>query len=154
MSVKVTVKADGLERIARELQSPAVNRRVGELVVDEMRDGLSKGLSPVRGVRRFAPYKDREKYPADRKPARPVNLYLSGEMLAALEPFIRGSRLYVGIRDTEQAVKAKAHQEGTKNMVARRFMPTADGEEFNVTITRKIRNLYAEILSAIIKRAK
>lgn len=154
MKVKVTVKADGLASIVKQLQSPAVNRKVGELVVDEMRDSLKSGLSPVRGIRRFTPYKDREKYPADRKPARPVNLYLSGEMLAALEPFIRGSRLYVGVRDSEQAVKAKAHQEGTANMAARRFMPTADGEEFTVTITRKIRDLYAKILSDIIKRAK
>jgi hypothetical protein len=154
MSVKITIKTDGIKKISKELTSPRVNMKVGELIVEQMKQSIAAGLSPVRGLRRFASYKDTEVYPGGVKPNRPVNLFLSGEMLAALLPKLKGSRLYVGIQDAKQAEIAKAHQTGTKHMVARRFMPTADGEEFTVTITRAIRNLYAKILSDIIKRSK
>jgi len=154
MTVKVTVKTTSYKAFKDKMQSPATQSKVGDEVIKEIKTSLDAGVSPVREVRRYPRYKDPLKYPADQKPKLPVNLKLSGDMLAALEYWFRGSRMWIGIRDPKQAVKAKAHQDGTEHLPQRRFLPTKDGEEFTVTITRKIRNLYAKILSDIIRSVR
>jgi len=146
MSGKVTVKADSLRSVLNELNSPAMTRRVGELVVEEVKDSLEVGLSPVRGVRRFQQYTD--PYPGNKKASRPVNLKLTGAMLDALKYFFRGSRLFVGITGSE-GVKAQAHNDGQGNMPERHFLPTRAGEEFTVSIMQKVKNLYERMLSGM-----
>jgi hypothetical protein len=152
--MKVVVKAKGVENMIKELNSPRVQTRVGAEIVTAMKESIAAGVSPIRGERRFVAYKDAEKYPANRKSRRPVNLFLSGDMLGALKYWILGSRLFIGIDDPTQAAKAKGHQTGANGIPKRRFIPSNKNEEFTVTITRRIRNLYAKILSDIIKRAR
>jgi hypothetical protein len=153
MTVEVKVTASGFEEIKRRMGSQAVGRRVAKLIIDEMKKSLSRGVSPVRGVRRFPRYKDPMNYPGDQKSRLPVNLKLSGDMLDSLAPVFRGSRMWIEI-GKDQTDKASAHQEGTPHMAARRFMPTNEGEEFTVTIQRSVRNLYARILSDIISSVR
>jgi hypothetical protein len=142
-----------LDRIRAELSSKRTKQKAGEQLIADMKDSISKGISPVRGVRRFVRYKDADKYPGGLKNKRPVNLFLSGDMLAALKFYpIGGTSFNVAIKG-EQGVKAYAHNEG-KGVPQRRFMPTAKDEKFTVTIERNLRDLYARIISDIIRRSR
>ena len=150
MTVKVNINID--KKIRGALEQKRTKERVGNQVINDMKASLAKGISPVRGERRFPAYKDPKRYPRDLKPRRPVNLYLSGDMLAALKfKPLSGTGVSIGITDREQARKAKAHQTGD-GVPKRRFVPTEKGEEFTVTITRRLRDLYASIIYDIIKR--
>lgn len=150
MSVKVNLKI--AEDIRRAVSNKINQKKVGELIIEEMKDSISKGISPVRGERRFIAYKDPKKYPADLKSKRPVNLFLSGDMLASLKFYpLKGESFSIAIKG-EQGAKASAHNNGD-GVPRRHFMPTERGEEFTVTITRKIRDLYAQILSDILRRS-
>lgn len=66
-------------------------KEIGEQVVDEMRDMISKGISPIAGNGRFPRYKDTKKYPRGKKPNTPVNLYLSGEFQDSLTYSVKNS---------------------------------------------------------------
>ncbi len=68
-------------------------RKAAEEVLEEMRDMIVKGISPIRGRGRFPAYLHagkKGKYPANQKNKyptkrqRPVNLLLSGDFLRAL----------------------------------------------------------------------
>lgn len=143
----VKFKPDAIRNALAELKSAKVQSELGDMVVKEMRASLDVGVSPVRGERRFEKYKDVKKYPAGKKPNLPVNLRLTGEMLDALTHWVSGGNLTVGIRDSEQAKKAKAHNDGISPQPRRHFMPTDKGDELNVTITKKIQDLFARIIS-------
>ncbi len=151
---KVTIKADGMKAMINGARSPAVQLEIGDMVVSEMKKSLEGGVSPVRGERRLEPYTNPKKYPGDRKPRLPVNLYLSGDMLGALRAWISGGKLMVGITDSEQKAKAKAHNDGIAPQPRRHFIPTDKGDEFTVSIQRQIKNLYAKLLGDIIKKRR
>lgn len=194
--VKVDVKIGALRSI-KELNKPENQRAIGDAIVKGMKDLISSGQSPVKGFPRFVeysgarkrktrktargrkstakslgyPFNVQDEYP-DKK-VRPVNLKLSGDMLAELkaDPITRGVR--IGIIDAEQAVKAKLHNDGgpqeirvkrrvkggkTKsvklkyNMPQRKFIPDNPGERFKITIERIYLSLYSEILDRILKK--
>jgi hypothetical protein len=151
--VKVRVSAPTIKKLKAELSSPSTQMRMGHFIIEQMRSALKAGLSPVQGIRRFAAYKNPPLYPGDLKAARPVNLELSGSMLDEMTPFLRGEKLFIGYpRETKNAVVARAHQTGTKHMAQRRFMPASPGEKFNATITKRLRDYFARILSDILRR--
>lgn len=153
MKVKTKVVFD-IEKDIEKINTPQAMKEVGELVVREMKTMILSGVSPVRGNKRFAPYKDRTKYPGDLKPARPVNLKLTGEMLDALTFRPYKETVHIGIFTSDQGVKdrAEAHNQGTEHMAKRQFIPQ-EGEEFAVTIMRKIKAHFEKKLSVIIRQS-
>lgn len=152
--VKVTTRFRIHELINRFVDGHTANR-IGSAIVKEMKQSISQGISPVRGHTRFERYKDRTKYPGKIKPARPVNLNLSGKLVAAL-----GFRqktpnsLEVGVTEGTQRERdlARLHNAGTEHMAMRRIIPQ-DGEEFTVRIMRVVRELFGQRLHQLIKRA-
>jgi len=158
MSVKVRLD---IRNKLKSLNSTRTNAQVADVVVDEMKKSIASGISPVRGVGRFVSYKHKDRYPLDKKTqsefpqkaARPVNLRLSGDMLNALTAK-SGSSIRVGIFDPDQAEKALNHQEGLNGVPERRFIPEARGEDFTVSIKRKIIDAYAKLVSEIIELSK
>jgi hypothetical protein len=95
------------------------------------------------------PYSVKKKYPD--KQVRPVNLYLSGEMLNELS-WREGSGESVEVGMVAGGKNAKLmgyHQDGNKNMEARPVIPRT-GEEFVVRIMRLIKDIYSRRLAAII----
>jgi hypothetical protein len=152
VAIKVTVNLSLLNQMRRAVSSAKTKRAVGEQIIEDMKDSISKGISPVKGERRFVAYKDPKSYPGDLKDKRPVNLYLSGDMLAALKFYPHaGAAIGIGIKGPMGKI-AKYNNDGTKHVPRRHFMPTEKGEEFSVTITRRIRDLYSSIISDILKR--
>jgi hypothetical protein len=167
--VKTKISLPVLQDI-KELNSSRNLDKVGNLVVNEMKDSISRGLSPVRGEGRFEaysgqkierggrskgyPFNVQKKFP--NKKVRPVNLFLSGDMLEALTHKKKSDSILVGIFKPSEAEKAQGHQLGDpkKGLPRRRFIPAANGEEFTVSITRSIRQLYSELLDGILKKRK
>jgi len=148
----VTVNLSMLADMRKAISARVNKEKVADLVIENMKESIAAGLSPVRGIGRFVAYKNPAKYPGDQKSRRPVNLYLSGDMLAALKFYpTSGPGVSVGIKGAE-GKKAAANNNGTKDVPRRHFMPTDRGEEFSVTITRKIRDLYSRMFSDILKR--
>ena len=78
------VKLAALKKKLEMLKSPITKEdasEIGKQVITEMKDQISKGISPILGQGRFPAYKNPDKYPGKRKPKRPVNLKLSGNFL-------------------------------------------------------------------------
>lgn len=141
-----------IDQMRKVVSSKRTKELVGEQVIADMKESIAAGVSPVRGERRFVAYKNPDRYPGDKKDKRPVNLYLSGDMLGALRFYpTAGPGVSVGIKGSE-GVKAKAHNDGTRTIPRRHFMPTDNGDEFTVTITRRVRDLYSRLLSDILSR--
>lgn len=153
--VKVTSKFKILEVIDRFVDNTTANA-LGKTVATEAKDNIASGLSPVRGYGRFEKYKDRKSYPGDLKEARPVNLWLTGDMLRGYWYRISGKKdtIEVGMVNGSARDKKIAgyHQEGTPNMAQRKIVP-GPGEEWSVSIMRKIRDVYSQRLSNLIRQA-
>ena len=149
VKVKLKIRADILKAVSDSRTKDIVSKKL----ISMIKEFISKGISPVKGGRRFVGYKNPAKYPAELKSKRPVNLYLSGDMLAALKFYPLSKTAFSIAIKGDQGKKAAAHNNGTDKLPPRHFMPTERGEEFNVTITRKLRDLYARILFDIIKRS-
>lgn len=148
----VTVKLDGLKNAMKKLQARGIKQSAAELVIRETKSFITRGISPVKGERRFEGYKNPKKYPADRKPNRPVNMTLTGAMLDALTyKILNGTSFSIGWYSGEEGEKANNHNTGD-TVPKRRLLPTETNESFNVSITRSLANYYAKILSDILKR--
>ena len=152
--IKVTARFAILELIDRFIDNATAND-IGRTVVTEAKRMIAEGQSPVRGYGRFERYKDRTKYPGKLKDARPVNLYLSGDMLKAFGHRISGKdAIEVGmVKGSElQNDKATGHHTGDGYPVQRRFIP-GEGEEFAVSIMRAIRDIYGKRLASLIRKS-
>lgn len=149
---KVTIRFQVLDFLDRFMNNTTLNA-IGKTVTEEALEMISEGSSPARGEGRFERYKDRKKYPGDLKPARPVNLHLTGSMLSGYGFKIKDrNTVEVGMvrgssRDKEIA---GYHQDGTEHMAARPIVPR-EGEEWAVSIMRSIRDLYGKRLSDYIR---
>jgi hypothetical protein len=133
-----------------------------EVVDGEIKRMIAAGVSPVDsydGGRRFPGYKDPKKYPGKKKAKRPVSLYLSGVMLSFYRAVrISGTRISIGIpTSAPENVKVRAvannvgtvSESGREAIPARRFIPLK-GESYRISVMRKIKNLYARRIKAIL----
>lgn len=125
---------------------------------------MNSGLSPVKGHRNYAKYKDKDKYPGDLKPSNKPNLYLTGKLYGAYKAKPRSTPMEVSIGihpDETEEIKiiAKANNIGTQNskgevaIAARRFVPLK-GESYATQIVLEIRKLFATVLGNAIKRGR
>lgn len=149
--VNVKVTAPQLKKVSDAVTSASFTSNLALSVIAEMRRFIRIGTSPVLSARRFDAYKDKKKYPADKKNSRPVNLELSGDMLNAITYKVLKHGVRVGIWDSDQRKKANTHLQGLNGVPQRKFLPIEEGDEFIVSIHRIIKDLYAQKLSAILK---
>ena len=156
--IKVTSRFAILELIDRFVDNTTAND-IGRTVVDESKRMISEGQSPVRGIGRFIGYSESYKTwikgaKGDKK-VRPVNLNLSGDMLAAFGFRIsKKDTIEVGIIKGAEFQKEKAgyHQTGNGKMPARPIVPS-DNEEFAISVMRKIRDIYGNRLAFLIRQS-
>jgi hypothetical protein len=163
---KVTVKSNLRAQLATKIQKVVDQSFVSDMqreVVDgEIKRLINGGVSPVRSVeggRRFKKYKNEKKYPGKKKAKRPVNLFLSGDMLSWYKAkMINGVRVSLGIpTDAPGEIKdrAIANNIGTTNskgeiaIAPRRFIPLA-GETYAVSVIRKLKSLYARKIKKLL----
>lgn len=135
--------------------------------------GKSRSTSKEHGY----PFSVQSKYP-DKK-VRPVNLKLSGDMLEAFTFKTTATGALIGVFDQEQKKKAVLHNNGgrvelkikrkistkVRNFIhrkkaqktigfdipQRKFVPSKAGDDFVISISRAIKNLYSTILEVILK---
>jgi hypothetical protein len=137
--------------------------KLGKAVVEEMKDMISKGTSPIAGYGRFPGYlhagekgkypeKARRDYPSKR--SRPVNLYLSGDQMRSLtsKPFARGKGwgVEVGYWDSLSKKKEEGHRVGVNGQPSRPTIPQA-GERF---AQRILTICYEHLRNSILRTVK
>lgn len=132
-------------------------KEVGDAYISEMKDMISKGISPIQGDGRFQRYKNPAKYPANQKPKTPVNLYLTGEMMRALKYEIKrvksGFAPEVGYSTNEASLKEKGHREGAKGQPKRPTIPVVSkGEKPAARIQVLIKALFSRRIKRLAKK--
>lgn len=122
-------------------------REIGALIVDEMKTGIAQGKSPISGDGAFPAYKNPKKYPGKRKPARPVNLELTGEQLSALKYRINQAKIAVTIYYATKKAQLKelGHREGANDQPERPTIPDAS-EDLSQPIRRKVQSLIYRLI--------
>ena len=157
---KVKLKLDAPKQLS-EITSDKLSREVGKVAIPLIKKLCLSGQSPVEGRGRFQRYKDTSNYPGriialDEYPGKtksPVNLFLSGKMLDAIEAFRSGKAIRLGIfNDNEALDRAIAHNEGKGKMPRRAFLPTKDGEKFAQTIMRAIVDIFDKRVKELLTR--
>ena len=157
---QVNIKIDTAAQVLK-LKTKFINEKLiadvqKEIVEGEIKRQMRRGVSPVRGFGRYGEYLNPSAYPGKGKgrlkPSRPVSLFLTGEMQSWLRTIKKaGNSLLVGIKKSAPPfvkIKAEANNLGTtRNGVGavprRRFIPQ-NGEQWNVTVIRKIKDLFAK----------
>ncbi len=129
----------------------AVNTDVVEAVIKPM---ISSGISPVRGHNRFAPYKNPDKYPGEKKNKRPVNLEMTGEMMRNFgASSSKNKSIAIGILpNVDKGIRdrARGNNYGTENgLSARRFFP-GEGETWKVSVLLALREVFAERMKRLL----
>jgi hypothetical protein len=132
--------------------------QIGRDMVTEMKDMISKGISPIKSVGRFAAYKDpnygypstvRDEYPDKAK--TPVNLKLSGNFMRALTSGVKklgnGFGIEIGYNNPIEQDKEKSHREGNRGQAKRPTIPI-EGEQF----AQRIQNVLLKAVREKIKK--
>lgn len=112
----------------------------------------SKAKKKIVGNKARAKAKDLEqKYG---KKVRPINLFLTGEMLDGYDYRIQGDVIEVGMVSGSQDRKdiASYHNDGTSKMPQRKIVP-GPGESFTITIMRAIADVYGSRLADLIRQS-
>ena len=122
---------------------------MGKSIISEMKNLISKGVSPILGRGRFAGYKKSYKKAISRgrgdfrsKRPRPVNLKLSGKFLKALKFQLRkGAKfpsLRIGFFKKTELQKERGHRAGQNKQRKRPVVPQGK-EQFAARIQRIIK---------------
>ena len=141
--------------LAKNMDRTTANK-VGALVKEMVIEHCARGVSPVAGAGKFKGYKDKEKYPGDKKGKSPATLILTGWMLESLwyGPGGVGKLLfgYLDENDIEYK-KAKTHNFGTDDVPKRPFIPQFHkGEKFTQTIMRAIIDTFNKRVQNLLKK--
>ena len=154
------ITGSSLDSIARKLEGlkKPITRsdaeEVGEGVVDEMKNLITKGVSPIEGNGRFEGYKNPARYPGKRKPKTPVNLTLSGDFLDALQYSTvqspSGYATKIFYQGTKEDKKEQGHREGANGQRKRPTIPIG-GETFAARIQRVFAEIYNKRIKIITK---
>jgi hypothetical protein len=162
------------KKLGKEIITKAVARIMGQDAIREMKDMISKGISPIRQAGRFDAYKAtkesdpalrnkgypfsvKREYPSKRQ--RPVNLHLSGKQLADLifkvVPGKWGSAVEIGYFTPLSAAKESGHREGVNGQPKRPTIPNSKlGESFAIRIDKILTETVQSAVDKFIKGEK
>lgn len=160
-SIKINrKKLEAISEVAQSLKQNVIDRQtardVGVGVTDKMKSLIEKGISPIKGNGRFPGYKNPDKYPGDRKPKRPVNLWLSGDFISSLDakefPAKHGYVTEIFYKG-DQDKKESGHREGVNGQPKRPTIPQGD-EQFVVAIQRIITTIFKERIAFLLNKIR
>ena len=126
-----------------------------KVLVDLIKELITKGISPVEGGGRFKRYSEsyreqisKEYGQAEKKNRQlsPVNMTLTGDMMKSLDIKDKGDQVFIEFDDP----KAYFHNDAGagKSKTIRRLLPNRDGERFS----RNVQNRFVEIVKTIIAK--
>lgn len=149
--------------LAKELKEAPIDKdtasQIGQDVTEKMVSSITKGISPIRGAGRFPAYKNKNKYPGDLKPARPVNLKLTGDFLNDLTYKVTKGKygykteISYGAAGSLSDLKESGHRDGVNGQLKRPTIP-AIGEQFIVAIERLYTKIFKERIRDLIKKSR
>lgn len=157
---KLRINAKLLAKLAprlSELTNRAIDARtasvIGRTTISQMKDLISKGISPIRGKRRFPAYKPSYRKTRRRfgKRLRPVDLNLTGEFLKSLKFTTRGGTTIINYQGRKQRDKERGHREGANNQRKRPTLPQGR-ESFAEKIVQSQINIYAKRLEKVLSK--
>lgn len=162
---KINLNAfNNLSKKIKQINSNRIKNQIGSTTVREMKQFISKGISPIRGKGRFPGYKKsylqqirgnlafftrsdgkvvgfkpkRRSQKFSNKKERPVNLTLTGQMLKSLKHSLTGKGVRIGYSGKEASDKELGHRKGTNKQRKRPTIPNPPREKFALTIQNKI----------------
>lgn len=147
-----------LKNTAKDWMDLNTAGKLGSTAVAGMKDLISSGISPIRGGSfggKFPQYKNRKKYPGDRKPATPVNLNLTGAFLDSLDYEVvqdkNGTyKVIIGFGSNSKSNdKERGHRDGANGQPKRPIIPQTKKREY---LAVKIENQLSKILKARLKQ--
>jgi hypothetical protein len=174
---KVTISLNGkLGKLVREGPRQPELKDAGEVAVTAIKKLIASGTSPVEGFGRYDAYgaqrnkikgKKARGYPLNvqkdfpNKKVRPVNLFLSGEMLDALGFQVKfrlqsfKTRLSIGFfgnisKSLREKIDTAQNGNILKNIPQRKILP-GPGETFTISIQRAIKNALVESIKKSLK---
>ncbi len=131
-----TVKLDITKYLPKLIDKRTADK-IGRQLKKDWLSAVSKGTSPVKGHGRFEGYS--KNYKIGRK--TPVNLKLTRKLWKKITYWPgKKNSLWFGLRNDDDPIYAKRHNEGLKKMPTRRFLPVND-ETFLVTTMKNMRNI-------------
>jgi hypothetical protein len=135
----------------RKLKSKSLNA-IADSLIKEIKDRIAAGISPITG-KRFQSYKNPKKYPGNKKPSRPVNLYLSGDFLRSLRTRFRSGKnpiITVYFTKALSELKEQGHREGANGQRKRPIIPQGK-EGFTDGILTAVRKVFRMVLDKDLK---
>lgn len=145
---------DKVEKLSNPLDQQTA-KKIGADVLDEMKDGISRGKSPISGNGNFEAYRGTYRKRIQRygyvhtedgkfsKRLRPVNLEVSGKFLSALKATVTkvksGYGVVIGFGDRKNQKIEEGHRKGANGQAERPVIPQG-GEQFS----RNIQEVYLD----------
>lgn len=170
MSFSFKIPKDTLDKLRSKVSKIAdvmtrdVADEIGKETIVEMKNLISRGISPIRGAGRFPGYlraNEPDGYPNRvpkelNKKKRPVNLKLEGHFLESMKFETKkiGSQFKTTIFfDTDLSkLKEQGHREGANGQPKRPTIPQADqGQTFAISIQKKIIDIINTAIQKIIR---
>ena len=147
MVAKVKIDRKFLDRIKKRFSKEIPNLLRREIV----EKSIKKGISPVKGQRKFKQYSESYKKAIRKRQIKgknkfsPVNMTVTGDMLKSFFAKADGDKVRVGFKDP----LAFIHNDlgASTKKVKRRLLPTKPKEEFNRSIFRNLRRKLIEIIN-------
>ncbi len=164
----ISMKLNKLASIVdkRKVMNRGTQKKLGTLVVKEMKRRIAKGLSPVKGEPKYTAYASKGKgkgYPNTPdikkrfpgKKSRPVNLHLSGKWLKKLRFRRKIGGITVGWLNPTKLEKAliETHNQGLHPHVPKRkVLPNGPGDDYVASIKRIIKKVVLDRIKSIINK--
>lgn len=144
------VKLERLQKIVKAYADTASIEHAANEMRKEVIRLIERGISPVYGERRFIGYKNPKKYPGKIKPARPVDLKLSGDLHSGIGGVVEGGKVRFGVIDSSQHDKAIGLLDGKKMAGPRKFI-AGKGDKYKPQILKELKRAIIEYVK---KRTK
>lgn len=164
---KVKVNVKNLQKFLQDMPRKtqlASNRTIAEVIKDKILQLVSRGISPIEGNGRFPAYKsstkERKRYPDTVKGSypskrrRPVNLFLSGDFLAALKAIPTSVNIIsVGFFSDYGKTLEQGHREGANGQAKRPIIPN-ESEAFTKVILTETLKAYRKSVEDYLNRSR
>lgn len=150
---KVKFNTKGIEAKIEKYKRVA-KPKVAAMLKEEIIREIEGGRSPVKGQKRFVKYSSsylnaiaRGRYSNKRK--SPVNLKLTGKLLGSI--FTKNTKNGIEVGFDDPLADIHNNQGAGKSKTVRRMLPTEKGEQFNRSITLRLKEVLTSVARNIFK---
>lgn len=139
MAVKIKRRLDFVKELPRANSKAGI--QIKKEVINLINEDLDRGISPVKGFNRFAPYQPSTAKIKGRR--RPVDLKDTGFMRSKLRAIFkrRTNSILIFFQGAKANAIAAFHNFGTDKMDARPILPAVKGMEFKERIINRINRI-------------